>query len=336
MGIWTRLDLAIYLIIPKFPSLCYTGLEVDWRQVAKTKEQIQLTAAIIGAGEIGRAVDTLLTQAGRKTILWDSSPKQLEHMRPLFEVLAEADIVFFCVPSDHLREAIVAAQPYLNPGVLVGILTKGYEAMTGQRVDEVAFASLPRKIAPVLLGGPMIAEEIKRGHKSAALLACRDQRVSRAFLKLFQGSELRLEPTDDIKSVALAGILKNVYTLPVGIVDGLGLGTNARGIVYARAVLELPLVMDRLGGSRKVMASLAGLADFFATSTSPDSKNHTTGVDLAKNINLPAGAEGVSSVETVASKLGRATKNFPLLKTVVEIVAEPESARNLMLELLSK
>lgn len=304
--------------------------------MAKPKEQIQLTAAIIGAGEIGRAVETLLTQAGRKTVLWDANPKSPAHARPLFEVMAEADIVFFCVPSDHLREAIVAAKPYFNPGVLVGILTKGYEAMSGQRVDEVAYATLPRKIAPALLGGPMIAEEIRRGRRAAALLACRDRRASRMFIKLFQGSELYIEPTDDLKSVALAGILKNVYTLPVGIADGLGLGANARGIVYTRAILELPLVIDRLGGSRKVMASLAGLADFFATSTSVDSKNHATGVDLAKNSHLPAGAEGINSVEAVAAKLGRATKAFPLLKTVADIVAEPESARKLMLELLSK
>ena len=55
--------------------------------------------------------------------------------------------------------------------------------------------------------------------------------------------------SDDVIGVALGGAAKNVYAIACGVVEGLGLGENARAALLARSFAELARLGEALGSA---------------------------------------------------------------------------------------
>ena len=79
-----------------------------------------------------------------------------------------------------------------------------------------------------ILAGPNIAREVADGY-AAAVLAMPDQRLAANLGNLFRTRRFRTYTTDDVVGVEMAGALKNVYAIAVGMGYSLGIGrTRAR------------------------------------------------------------------------------------------------------------
>ena len=79
--------------------------------------------------------------------------------------------------------------------------------------------------------------------------------------------------SDDVTGVALGGAAKNVYAIACGVVEGLGLGENARAALLARSFAELARLGEALGARRETLMGLSGLGDLVLTATSKSSRN---------------------------------------------------------------
>ena len=66
----------------------------------------------------------------------------------------------------------------------------------------------------------------------------------------------------------MAGALKNVFAIAVGMGYSLGIGENTRALVIARALREMPRLGVAMGGHRDTFAGLAGMGDLIVTCTS--------------------------------------------------------------------
>src|SRR3954470_806422 len=75
----------------------------------------------------------------------------------------------------------------------------------------------------------------------------------------------------------MAGALKNVYAIAVGMGYSLGIGENTRAMVMARAVSEVSKLGEAMGGKRETFAGLAGIGDLIVTCTSQRSSNRHVG-----------------------------------------------------------
>ena len=82
--------------------------------------------------------------------------------------------------------------------------------------------------------------------------------------------------------VALGGAAKNVYAIACGVVEGLGLGENARAALLARSFAELARLGEALGAKRETLMGLSGLGDLVLTATSKSSRNFSFGVELGQ------------------------------------------------------
>ena len=78
----------------------------------------------------------------------------------------------------------------------------------------------------------------------------------------------------------MAGALKNVYAIAVGMGYSLGIGENTRAMVMARAVREMSKLGEAMGGHRDTFAGLAGMGDLIVTCTSQRSRNRHVGEQL--------------------------------------------------------
>ena len=146
------------------------------------------------------------------------------------------------VPSHGFRGVLTELASQLRPWVPVVSLVKGLEQGTNMRMSQIVDEVLPGHPAGIL-AGPNIAREVAEGYAAAAVLAMPDQHLAANLAELFRTRRFRTYTTDDVVGVEMAGALKNVYAIAVGMGYSLGIGENTRAMVMSRAVRE----MSKLG-----------------------------------------------------------------------------------------
>jgi glycerol-3-phosphate dehydrogenase (NAD(P)+) len=80
----------------------------------------------------------------------------------------------------------------------------------------------------------------------------------------------------------VGGAAKNVIAIVAGVVDGLGLGHNAKAALITRGLVEIARLACALGVRRDTLAGLSGLGDLVLTCTGELSRNRHVGVELGR------------------------------------------------------
>ena len=120
--------------------------------------------------------------------------------------------------------------------------------------------------------------------------------------------QFRPYSSDDPIGVEIGGAVKNVLAIACGIVDGRGLGDNARAALITRGLAEMVRLGAAKGAAAETFRGLSGLGDLVLTCTAPQSRNYALGLALGGGAGLAEALAGRRSVvEGVASsRRGRA------------------------------
>ena len=296
---------------------------------------------IIGNTSWGNTLGGLLSEGGATVKLWarsEAEAKELNQGRHKYsvtshieEALNGADLAIWAVPSQKLRENVSQARDYLTSSMLLMSAAKGLEENSGKRMSQV----LAEEIAPSLegqicvLSGPNLAREIAQGLPAASIVAAHDIALAGRARELMESPRFVLSTSDDVIGVELGGALKNIIALGAGMIDGLGLGDNAKGAFIAWGWAEVVSLGITLGASASTFYGLAGLGDLIATCSSTLSRNHYVGYELAKGRSLPEisasmphVAEGVATA-VAASQLARNQGlKLPIINLIYGILFE--------------
>lgn len=254
---------------------------------------------ILGAGDMGMALLTPLAAGNHDIRLWgtvydgaiiDALCRGDPHPRigqPLpggttaftaaqvVEALDDTEIVVVAVTSNAVRP--VMAQLALQLGSPRAIVTVGKGFDAGESGDDILLLSqVIAEFSPapvVAVGGPAIAKEVARGTPTAAVFACTDAAALEFARTGFDSPGYFVETTDDVAGVELAAAMKNAYGVAIGIADGIEKRTglphhNLRAALFPRAVAEMGLLAEALGGRRETVQGLAGAGDLQVTITS--------------------------------------------------------------------
>ena len=225
----------------------------------------QPKVAVIGAGSWGTAVASIVARKS-PTVLWARSeevarqindrhvndrylpdfllPESLTATHVLQEAVEPTDVIIMAVPSHGFRLALTDLAPYLRPWAPVVSLVKGLEQVTHLRMTEIVDEVLPGHPAGVL-AGPNIAREVVAGYAAAAVLAMPDQHLAAQLGELFRTKLFRIYSSSDVVGVEIAGALKNVFAIAVGMGDGVGSGDNTRAAVITRSLREMARLGER-------------------------------------------------------------------------------------------
>jgi len=272
---------------------------------------------VVGAGALGKAVGGLVEKKGAMVDFWDANPAAVPGQKPLAEIVPLANHVFFCVPSWAMREAVVGVVPYLPPQAAVFSFAKGIEKFSFQTMAEVVPALLPPGQPFVVVGGPMLAEEISVGKGAIGVFASQNAAALQAARDLFASDDFYVETTDDVAGVALAGVLKNIYAVALGVADGLELSGNQKGWLTARAICEMRAIAMALGANPYTILGTAGIGDFIATGYSVHSRNRETGIEIVATGKCDIRGEGLNALPFLIDRLGaEKAATFPLLMLV--------------------
>jgi glycerol-3-phosphate dehydrogenase (NAD(P)+) len=308
-----------------------------------------MKAAVLGAGSWGTTFAQVLCDAGTRTVLHSRRPQlakaldqlhenpdylpgirltpALEATADAAEALAEADLVALAVPAQSLRANLIAWAPMIPPGALLVSLMKGMELGTCKRMSEVIAEVLDADVDRVaVVAGPNLAGELVRRQFTAAVVACASDNGALVLQSACHTPYFRPYTNADVTGCELAGTVKNVIAIAVGIAVAMGLGDNTKATLITRGLAEITRLGSALGAQPQTFAGLAGMGDLVATCSSPLSRNRTFGENLGRGMSVKAAAEVMSqTAEGVAScgpvlELARTTGVEMPITEVVEAV----------------
>jgi glycerol-3-phosphate dehydrogenase (NAD(P)+) len=287
----------------------------------------EISVAIIGAGQLGSAVGSILRKNGISPALWDADPAKVPGQKSLEEAVRPAGCVLLCVPSWAMRKAVASVVPFLASGAMVVSFAKGIESETEKTMSELLTELLPASQPFAVVGGPMLAHEISDGKHAIGVFASASAGALRMLKDLFSSPDIAIELADDSFGVSVAGVLKNIYAVGIGMADGLELGDNEKGWLASLSVREMMGIGHEIGVSPKIFLGTAGIGDFIATAWSASSQNHQIGVEIAVTGTCATRGEGLASVTPLLKRLGSAAGSFPLLALIAKVGIDCSPAR---------
>lgn len=287
---------------------------------------------IIGQGPAGRALKHILDATKHQVSIecWDIDIKVCPLRKPLDEIIPKADMIFLCIPSWAIRAAAKDLGFLIKKNTGIVSVSKGLDRSTECTIDELLAEVFPRTKRIALLSGPMLAEEIMQNLPAAALIASPNVAFRKEVAKVFEKTHLLVETSDDVRGVALCGILKNVYAMGFGMSQAMHPGDNFRGMFAYACIAEMRDILDTLGADCETVCSFAGIGDLIATGFSKHSKNHTFGRSLVEKKKPDFASEGSVSVGPLAKRLGKRINSFPVFKTIHDIVLKKKNPKDLM------
>ena len=285
--------------------------------------------ALLGGGEIGKAISFVLSNKGINTTIFDQDSSKCNTNKGFDEIFRSADIIFLCVPSEVLRIAIKPLKPLLREGQIFIPISKGIAE--GKLSYEVVKEELG-EVSIMLMSGAMIAEEILRSNKGFANI-CGSEKEVNVVLDIFEGSNIILKHTDDFVGLSYIGILKNIYSILIGIAEELNLGKNFLGAVILQSFREMKIILKLVGGREETLETFSGISDFVATAFSEESANRKAGESIA-NGEIVMSGEGLKSLPSILEEVGGNIDDLPLLVALKEIVLEKRNARQTLEEIV--
>jgi len=209
-------------------------------------------------------------------------------------------------------------------------------------MSEVAQECFPGHPVAVL-SGPNLAREILAGQPAASVVACDDADIARLLVEVFAQPTFRLYMNPDVIGCEIAGVVKNVIAIGVGIARGFGFGDNAKATLITRGLAEMTRLGVTLGARAETFAGLAGLGDLVATCASMQSRNTQVGIRLGKGeritdieASMNMVAEGVHSSSHVVALARQQGVEMPIAERVAAVCDGTATAMDSLLELMSR
>ncbi len=318
---------------------------------------------VFGAGAWGSTLAQVLCDGGNEVLLWGRNaetiseingshtnqrylaaqvlPAELRATTDLDEAFAFSQTYVLAIPSTQLRATLNDWKDRFSTDCTIVSTLKGIEVSTMLRMTEIIEQVLGKhKIA--LLTGPNLADELILRQPAGAVAASTSQAVAENVRELFRTPYYRVYTSVDLLGCELAGAIKNVIALAVGISIGMGYGENTQAMLITRGLNEVARLCAAHGSDPLSAAGLAGMGDLVATCGSPLSRNRTFGELLGKTGSMEmAVAQGAKTVEGVASSgaiveiAHRVGVEVPVIEAVADIVngsLTPEQALARLME----
>lgn len=308
-----------------------------------------MSVGVIGAGAWGTALAQMLASDGRDVLIWARETELVAEINSartnsLFlpsatlsdtiratgdlGEMAGLDALLVVTPAQHMG-SVLAAMPE-HPRDLV-LCSKGIEAGTGRLMNHVARDAAPGS-AIAVLSGPTFAHEVAAGLPTAVTLACAEgEEQWDRIAPLVARQAFRPYFSDDVTGAEIGGSVKNVLAIACGVVDGLGLGQNARAALIARGYAEMLRFGEALGARAETLAGLCGLGDLVLTCSSTSSRNFSLGKALGEGrkadelmADRKTVAEGAHTAPVLVELAARHAIAMPIVTAVYDLLKGDE------------
>lgn len=306
--------------------------------------------AVMGAGSWGTTMAKVIADAGSEVVLWSRReevaneinetkrnsdylpgidlPANLTATSDLESALKDAEQIYLAIPSQSLRESLVAWKEFIPRNATLISLMKGIEQGSGLRMSEVMAQATGMPMTHMaVVSGPNLALEIAKQEPAASVCACADSDRANEVARTCSNDYFTVFTNQDVIGTELGGVLKNLIAVAIGIVNGLGYGQNTKASIMTRGLAEITKFAIAHGARRRTMFGLAGLGDLIATSESELSRNFRAGEMLGQGFTkrevlkrMQQTAEGLTSVEPVLESANQKGIEMPIVSQVSDVL----------------
>lgn len=322
---------------------------------------------VLGAGQWGTTMAQVLCDAGNHVLMWGrnqevideinshhTNSKYLDHnllpvglraTSDLKEAFEYSNIYVLAVPAQTLRENLSAWKPFVQSNAVYVSTLKGIEVSTMSRMTEIIQEVMETKNVAIITG-PNLANELILRQPAGAVSAASSLALAEKVQNLFATPYYRVYTSVDVLGCELAGAIKSVIALAVGISIGMGFGENTQAMLITRGLNEVARLCAAHGADPLSAAGLAGMGDLVASCGSPLSRNRTFGEVLGKSGSMDVArsqvaktVEGVASSNAVLEIAHRVGVEVPVIEAVADVVSgalTPSQALDRLMEITTK
>jgi len=315
---------------------------------------------VIGGGAWGTALAQVAAAGGRDSLIWALEDDVVEainarhensvylpgvalaegvHATSGLNDLAGCDALLAVTPAQHTRSVLEQLAGLSKPLILC---SKGIEEASGALLHQVAHEVCPSAQIAVL-SGPTFAHEVAKGLPTAVTLAAEDLALAEELRERLALPAFRIYVSDDVAGAEIGGAVKNVLAIACGVVEGKGLGQNARAALIGRGFAEMTRFGLACGAKRETLAGLSGLGDLVLTCTSTSSRNYSLGKGLGEGrsaADLMADRRTVAEGAFTAPVLARLARDkdvdMPIVAAVAALIAGSSSTDEVLSDLLAR
>lgn len=175
-------------------------------------------------------------------------PENLRAVPDLVETVKDADLLVFNLPHQFLPKICATLKGHIKPKVRAISCLKGLEVQADKCKLLSTFITENLGITCGVLSGANLAPEVARKKFSETTVAYRlpedfageGHDIDQYLLKeVFHRPYFHVKVIDDVSGVSVAGALKNVVAIAVGLVEGKGWGDNAKSAIMRVGLLEI-------------------------------------------------------------------------------------------------
>lgn len=322
---------------------------------------------VLGAGQWGTTMAQVLCDAGNHVLMWGRNQELVDEVNEkhtnskyldesvlpiglrattdLKEAFEYSSIYVLAVPAQTLRENLIAWKPLVQPNALFVSTLKGIEVSTMSRMTEIISEVMETENIAIITG-PNLANELVLREPAGAVAAAHTLAIAEKVQQLFTTPYYRVYTSVDVLGCELAGAIKSVIALAVGISIGMGYGENTQAMLITRGLNEVARLCAAHNADPLSAAGLAGMGDLVASCGSPLSRNRTFGEVLGKSGSMDAArtqvaktVEGVASSSAVLEIAHRVGIEVPVIEAVAEVVSgslTPVQALDRLMEITTK
>jgi glycerol-3-phosphate dehydrogenase (NAD(P)+) len=315
---------------------------------------------VIGAGAWGTALAQVLSEGQDELLLWAREPEVIDQINRTHEnksflpghrlrdniratqdwdAMAACDMLLLVTPAQHLRATL---QTLPDSDAALILCCKGIEARSRLLLSEVAKIVRPENDLAVL-SGPTFAHEVAQGLPTALTLACESEALWERLNPLIAKASFRPYYSDDVIGAEIGGAVKNVLAIGCGVVDGAGLGQNARASLISRGFAEMLRYGAARGARADTLAGLCGLGDLVLTCSSTSSRNFSLGRGLGEGHSAESlladrttVAEGASTAPVLQQDAKARQVDMPIVDAVCALLAGTADVQSVVTQLMKR
>ena len=280
------------------------------------------TVGILGAGAMGWGIGYILSTYQKAIVkIWDRDPNLISEAKKtrqnpkysdpaivlpeevllsnnLEKVVNDSDLVLLAVPSFAVREMCQRISSFSFPSLLM--ISKGMEKDTSLLPFQVAEEVLG-KIDILHLTGAGYGKSVHQKIPTTEALASRNENLLKEVKNLLETDWLTIKISTDLLGIQLAGALKNVMVIGIGMALGSKENQEVKAKLIEEGVQEMIRLGKVMGAKEETFWGPAGKGDL-EISADPLSRNYRLGQALFE--------KGLTEVQRDLNEKGTTVEGF--------------------------
>ena len=327
-----------------------------------------MRVAVLGTGTWGTALAQLLCDNSHQVIMYGIEkdevndiaynhqnskyfgvdvllPADLKATTDISLALKGAEVIILAVPTSSLRSLLNDIKPYLEGKPYLVSVAKGFDTISHKRLSEVIREVIDEdhREEIVSLIGPGHAEEVILRLLTCVTATSKDLKSAEVIQKLFSNDYFRVYTQVDEIGAEYSVALKNVIAIASGMVNGIGLGDNARAALITRGLVEMVRFGTTFGGEERTYLGLTGLGDLIVTCNSRHSRNFMAGEEIGKANsskdflkNNHKTVEGIRTSKVVHDIAKEYNIDMPITEAVYQVLYEGKRPKDALSEIMKR